>query len=85
MGKGQTKERRGWVYISPDDEKIVDRLVQSFGAKVTEAALLSVLMSAALKAYAESGYKFPVILKAVPAHDEGQRLMMNEPKTARGK
>ena len=83
MSKGQTKERRGWIYIGPDDERAVETLVSSFGGKVTEAALLSVLMSAALKAYAEGGYKFPVILKPVAPHEEGRALLLNEGKPAK--
>lgn len=82
MGMGKTKERRAWVYLNPDDEKIVDKLTTDCGGKITEAAILSVIMSAALQACAAANYRFTAKLKAVeeaPSTRPGA-YELNEPK-----
>jgi hypothetical protein len=82
MGMGKTKERRAWVYLNPDDEKIVDKLTADCGGKITEAAILSVLMSSALQACAAGNYRFTAKLRVIdePPSVRSGSFELNEPK-----
>ncbi len=74
----KTKERRAWLYLSRADDDTLLKLEGQFAGKLTEAAILSVVVSAALKACAESGYKFPLNLRHI---EPVARVEFNEPKS----
>jgi hypothetical protein len=72
------KERRAWLYLNEADDEVLAKMDHNMGGKIPEAALLSVVVSAALKAYREAGSKMPTPLKAEP-ESTGVRYL-NEPK-----
>ncbi len=56
---GPTKEKRVWCYVSTSDDAILQRIAKRYNDKLTEPAILSVILSAALKAADAIGCALP--------------------------
>jgi len=56
------KSKRVWLYLSEDDQERLHKLVQALGS-LNEAAILSTLAGAGLKACEEIGNRMPLPLK----------------------
>ena len=53
----KTKERRAWLYLNSSEDQLLQRIGEAHEGKLTEAAILSVLIGRALSACAELGYR----------------------------
>ena len=54
---GKTKERRVWCYLNSSEDKILKQISESYDGKLNEAAILSVLISGALRDCAKRGHR----------------------------
>ena len=71
----KTKERRVWCYLNSADDQHLKQIADTYDGKLNEAVILSVLVSAALRACAERGYRL------TEASNEPSRVALNEKRT----
>jgi len=79
------KTRRCWLYVTEEDDVILQSLVKKLGAHYNETLVLSIIASAGLKACQEAGTRLPHEFSFKVVDDEARNARLNEPQPTKRK